>query len=284
MGIAAQRDRGLAFADLHRGPSIFVMPNAWDAGSAKMLAGQGFGCLGTTSAGIAFSEGLPDHQQIDRALMLERAERIAGAVTVPVSVDLEAGYGSDPETVAETVLLAVRAGFVGANIEDFAGGLLDRGLAMARIVAAREAADSTGIPFTITARTDAWLDGGGAAMGEAIERSNGFRACGADCSFVPGPTSLADIASLVGEIEGPLSVVMGLSGSPLSVADLASVGVRRVSIGGSLARAVLGLIRSAAQEMAGPGTFDFAERQIPQDELNSLFGAMVEGMTGIEPA
>lgn len=272
-----QKQKGQLFRELHTAPGVVLMPNVWDAGSARMLAAAGFSAIGTTSAGIAFSRGLPDYDgRVTRPEMLDCVGRIAAAVAdLPVSADLEAGYGSAPQDVAQTIALFTQAGVVGGNIEDYSGDarrpLFDAALASERIAAARQAADSSGLPFTLTARTDCYLAGVDDPFSEAVRRSNLYREAGADCLFVPGIKDAATIAALVREIDGPLSVVMGLSGTALTVAELAALGVKRISIGGSLARATFGLIRRAAQEMREQGSFTFADQQIPDSELCRFF-------------
>lgn len=270
----SQNRKAEVFKDLHaRG--LFIMPNAWDPGSARILAGAGYPALGTTSAGIAFAQGLPDHQAMDRDAMLERVKAIAASVDVPVSADLEAGYGIDPGLVAQTVGLAIHAGVVGCNIEDVSGKdsapLLDAQLAADRIRAARQAADRSGLPFTLTARTDTFLTGHPRPLEEAILRANLYRQAGADCIFVPGIADRETIGALVGAVNGPLNVVMGLGQNSLTAAELKSLGVRRISTGGSLARACCGLIRRAAIEMKVEGTFTFSHDQIPHNDLCDFF-------------
>jgi 2-methylisocitrate lyase-like PEP mutase family enzyme len=276
-----QLHKALRLSELHARDDTFLMPNAWDAGSARMLSSLGFPAIATTSAGIAFSLGLPDYQRaVSRELMLERVGQITAAVDVPVSADLEAGYGAEPEEVGETIRQAIIAGAVGGNIEDFTGErsapLFDLTLATERIRAARQAADASGIPFTLTARADCYLAGVDAPFAAAVQRANHYRQAGADCLFVPGVSDPQVIAALVKEIDGPLNVVMGLSGSTLSVGELAALGVRRITIGGSLARATYGLIRQAAVEMKEQGVFSFADRQIPDGELNRFFASFPE--------
>jgi 2-methylisocitrate lyase-like PEP mutase family enzyme len=272
-----QRERGAAFKALHLIDDAFVMPNAWDAGSARVLAAEGFAALGTTSAGIAFAAGLPDHQRIDRDGMLSRIKPIVDAVHLPVSADLEAGYGVAPEVVVETVARAIALGAVGANIEDYTGSeatpLFEARLAAERIRAVRQRADSTGVPFTLTARTDAFLVGHPKAFEESVRRANLYREAGANCLFVPGVSDSATIAALVKEIAGPINVVMGLSGNILTLTQLRDLGVRRISIGGSLARAALELVRCAAREMREHGSFTFANRQYAQAELCHFFAS-----------
>lgn len=280
MSNQAQIQKGELFKKLHCGPDLLLMPNAWNPGSARMLAAAGFAAIATTSAGIAFSFGLPDYEgRLSRERMLQAIRQIAAALDVPVSADLEAGYGASPETVAETIALAIDAGVVGGNIEDYCGdtgSLYDAELAVERIRAARAAADSSGIPFTLTARTDCYLAQVEQPFAEAVKRANAFREAGADCLFVPGVGDSKTIGALAREIDGPLNIVMGLTGNHLSVAELHALGVKRVSIGGSLARATYGLIRRAAQEMRESGTFSYAGQQIPDAELSNFFDAWGE--------
>ncbi|WP_233712206.1 isocitrate lyase/PEP mutase family protein [Kribbella turkmenica] len=263
----------MTFRELHTG--FFVMPNAWDAGSAVVLADAGFPAIATTSAGIAFSLGKGDHTlpdgapSVSRDDMFARVQEITAASGVPVNGDLEDGYGAEPSAVAETIALAREAGLAGGNVEDYDGReLYDVELAVERIVAAREAA---GPDFVLTARTDGRLLRTPAPLADSIDRANRFREAGADCLYVPGVDDVDAIRLLVREISGPLNVVLGLGTSTLTVGDLRSAGVTRVSLGGSIARAALGLVRRAAQELLTTGTIDFAAGQIPQAELNRLF-------------
>ena len=302
-----QQAKGRHFRKLHAG-GTFVMPNAWDAGSARLLAAAGFAAIGTTSAGIAYSMGRPDgagrvsrrneapmklrragdsHSGLrctaaqvlrcglSRTEMIDAVRRIAIAIDQPVSADLEAGFGATPEEVARTVRLAIGAGAVGCNIEDASGDaaapLFDAGLAAERIRAAREAADATGIAFTLTARSDGYLVGSPEPFADSVRRACLYRDAGADCLFIPGAQDLPTIASLVAELDAPLSVVMGLRNTPVSVAELAAAGVRRISTGGSLARAALGLLRRAATEIREQGRFGYADGQIPDEELCRFF-------------
>jgi 2-methylisocitrate lyase-like PEP mutase family enzyme len=275
--------RAAAFRSLHSG--CFVMPNAWDAGSAIVLAEAGFAAIATTSAGIAFSLGNADHgiplgaTAVSRTRMLDRIREITAAVDVPVNGDLEAGYGDAPEAVAETIRLALDAGLAGGNIEDFTGGgLYDERLAVERLAAAREVIDGSGTEFVLTARTDGLLLDPPGALADSIRRANRYRQAGADCLYVPGVNDLDAVATLVREIDGPLNVVMGLGlmglgATGLTVDALRSVGVARISLGGSIARAALGFVRESARELRESGTITFAEGQIPQGELNTLFAA-----------
>lgn len=284
-----QVQRGSRLKQLHAASGLFVMPNAWDAGSAAMLASLGFPAIATTSAGVAFSLGCPDTEAaVSRRTMLERVGSIAAAVALPVSADLQSGYGASDADVAQTIGAAIAAGVVGANIEDASGDpvrpLFPIERAVARVRAARRAADASGVPFVLTARTDVYLTGAEQPFAQAVERCNAYREAGADCLFVPGACEPQTITALVREIDGPITVVMGLAGSPLSVAQLGALGVRRVTIGGSLARATFGLIRRAAAEMAEFGTFTYAAQQIPDAELTRFFAAQREALAGADRA
>jgi 2-methylisocitrate lyase-like PEP mutase family enzyme len=262
-----------SFRELHDG--FFVMPNAWDAGSAVILAEAGFPAIATTSAGIAFSLAKGDHTlpdgapAVSREEMFARIREITAASPVPVSGDLEDGYGREPERVAETITLAREAGLAGGNIEDYDGrDLYDADLAVDRIVAAREAA---GPDFVLTARTDGQLLRTPTALADSIARANRYRAAGADCLYIPGLNDLATIRTVVTELDGPLNVVLGLGTSALTAPDLQAAGVTRVSLGGSIARAALAFIRDSAHELATAGTIAFSKNQLPQADLNQLF-------------
>lgn len=277
----AQKQRAERFLKRHQDEGCFLTPNAWDPGSAKMLVASGFDAIGTTSAGIAFSRGKPDNgfcspdARMDRDTMLAEVSAVCDSVSVPVNADLESGFGDSPEAVADSIRRAIEAGAVGGNIEDYTGDkthpLYDRSLAVERITAARRAIDESGIPFVLVARTDRFNIGKPGGLAEAIERANLYQEAGADCLFAPGASDIDTVRALVRELTGPLNVVMGLSGSDVSVAQLRDLGVRRVSIGGSLARALYFQLRAAAQEMLEHGTFSYAKEQIPQTELNRIF-------------
>ena len=275
------RLRTETFAALHRAPTGFVMPNAWDAGSAAVLAAAGFPALATTSGGIAFTLGKQDYAvsdprlNVSREEMLLRMREIVNATHLPVNGDLEAGYGDTPEEVAATVRLAIEAGLAGGNIEDKRprAGLYDESLAVERIVAAREAIDASGSGFVLTGRTDALQFASPEAMATCIRRANRYREAGADCLFAPGPSDLATIRMLVKEIAGPLNFVMGLGTSEGNAREWLAAGVQRISLGGSIARAALGYVRRCAEELRDRGTISFAAGQIAQGELNALFAA-----------
>jgi 2-methylisocitrate lyase-like PEP mutase family enzyme len=265
----SRSDKAERFLTLHKG-SGFVLPNAWDAGSARILEQVGFPAIATTSAGIAWSCGVPDGATIDRDTMLEHVERIVTAVDVPVTADLEAGYGDTPDDVGHTVAQAVEVGAVGANLED-AGkhGLFGIDEAVDRIAAARAAAPAG--TFVLNARTDTYFAGtSGDVFDETVRRAERYLEAGADCVFVPGVVEGDTIRQLVEAISGPLNVVAGLANT-IDVPTLYSLGVRRVSLGGSLARAVLGLLERAGRELRDSGTLGFLEGAIGYAELQRRF-------------
>ena len=271
-----QPAKAAAFRALHDSRRLFVMPNAWDAGSARFLAAAGFPAIGTTSGGVNWRLGREDYvYTTPAAVMLEEYGRIAEAVEVPVSGDLENGYGAEPEAVAGTIRRSISHGMVGGSIEDSTADprqpLYDIGLAVERIRAARRAADESGMPYTLTARCEVYWTEHPAPFAEAVRRSNLYREAGADCIFAPTASDAATIRSLVQEIDAPLSVVAGLGAEPLSVARLEELGVRRVSTGGSLARACYGVLRRAAEEIARDGSFTYLRDAIPDPDMNEFF-------------
>ena len=278
-------DAAGAFKALHAASRGFIMPNAWDAGSAAVLAAAGFPAIATTSAGIAFALARQDYgvtdaaRAVPREAMFRCMRGIVEAVAVPVNGDLEAGYGDSPEAVAETIAMAIDAGLAGGNIEDKIPGrqaLYDEGLAVERIAAARSVIAARGSAFVLTARSDTLLLAGRAGLAEGIARCNRYRAAGADCLYMPGAVDLETIGRLVREIDGPINVVMGLGTNEGNAHDLIAAGVRRISLGGTIARAALGLVKRAAAELREKGTLGFAEGQMPGAELNALF-ARVRG-------
>jgi 2-methylisocitrate lyase-like PEP mutase family enzyme len=282
---AEQARHGAAFTALHDGRG-FVMPNAWDAGSARVLADAGFAAIGTTSAGIAFSLGMGDHTvvagapRVSREQMFARIAEIVRAVDLPVNGDLEAGFGREPEAVAETIAMAIDAGLAGANIEDyFDGALYEEQLSTERIAAARAVIRERAVPFVLTARTDGLQLAGKAPMDAVVRRANLYREAGADCLFVPGVNDLEVIRLMVREIDGPLNVVMGLGGTGLTVDALRAAGVARMSLGGTFSRAAYGLLLRSARELFEHGTLGFAEGQASGRELAQLFGKFEVGQS-----
>ena len=270
MTTEASSDRAAALLALHAGPG-FVLPNAWDAGSARVLEQVGFPAIATTSAGISWSCGVPDGEGLDRDSMLEHVARIVAAVGVPVTADLEAGYGDTPDEVGRTVALAVELGAVGGNIEDSGpGGLISVDEAVDRLVAAR-AAGPRGT-FVLNARTDTYFVGtSGDAFGETIERAVRYVEAGADCVFVPGVVEGETIRRLAAAIPGPLNVVAGLANT-IDAPTLFSLGVKRVSLGGSLARAALSNLEHAGRELLDTGTLGFLDGAIGYADLQRRFG------------
>ena len=276
--MTSQAEKGAAFRDLHLGPDIFLMPNAWDEGSAKILAASGVSALATTSGGVNWARGREDYiYEVPKAEMLAAYGQIARAVDLPVSGDLENGYGDTTEDVAETIRMAIAKGMVGGGIEDStadpAKPLFDEAEAVDRIRAARTAADESGIPFTLTARCEAFCFDVPDPLGTAIRRGNLFREAGADCIFIPGPNDAAIIGTIVREIDAPISQVVGLGDPPVTVAMLRDLGVRRISTGGSLARGCLGYLQRAARTMVDEGTFGYAAEAVSDPAINDFMRA-----------
>jgi len=274
---------GLAkrFRDLHEVPGMFLMPDAWSPKSARMLEAAGFPAIGTTRSGIAQSLGVVERQGcITLRQTVDAIAGIGSGIDVPLSVDFEAGFGATPDDVAEMIWRTIHAGAVGGTIPDQSGvagqPLFDTHEAVERIAAAREAADHTEIKFTLTARTNCFLTGMEAPFAATVRRANLYREAGADCLFVPGVNNLATIASLAREIDAPLGVALGGQSFGFVLADLKNAGVKRVSLGGYLARASMGHIRKAAKEMSEEGTFDLAVDNLGNGMLSLPFYKPVE--------
>jgi 2-methylisocitrate lyase-like PEP mutase family enzyme len=270
-----QAEKGLAFRALHQRQRAFIIPNPWDAGTAHLLARLGFEALATTSAGYAFSVGRRDNT-IDRAQMMEHVAAIASATDLPVSADLENGFGDTPEIVAETIRLAAAAGLAGGSIEDMSRqpghSLYEHEHAVERVRAAAEIARAVPFPFTLTARAENYLVGK-PDLKDTIKRLQAYQTAGADVLYAPGLSSKDDIAALISSVDRPVNVVMGLQGVQLSLAELSAIGVRRVSIGSALSRAAFGAFLRAAQEMREQGTFTFAQQAVSYRDLSSMFKA-----------
>jgi 2-methylisocitrate lyase-like PEP mutase family enzyme len=272
---AMLKAKAKVFHALHHGPDILILPNAWDGASAVLLAAAGFPAIATTSAGVAFCRGYPDGERISRAEMLAEVKRIVDLVEVPVTADLEAGYGPEPEDVAETVRQAIAAGAVGCNLEDGTGDrkapLMELPRMIDRVRAARRVADAAGIEFVVNARTDVYLANaaeGAAAMRESVRRANAYHEAGARSLFVPAVNDRATLGTLAKEIAGPLNVLAGFATPQL--AELKALGVARVSIGGSLARACYKLAAKAAEELRRAGTYSYAKESFSNPELNAM--------------
>ncbi|MEV0910679.1 isocitrate lyase/PEP mutase family protein [Streptomyces hokutonensis] len=267
------RDRALAFRALHVPGRPLVLPNAWDAASARLVEDAGAAAVATTSAGLAWALGVPDGDRLDRDRALEAVARITSTVTVPVSADIESGFAKDPAGVADTVRAVLAAGAVGVNIEDalYGGEGVLRPVAeqAERIAAAREAADAEGVPLFVNARIDTFLRGAG-GVDATLERAAAFRAAGADGIFVPGAVEPGTVKELADGIDGPLNVLVGPGAPP--VAELAALGVARVSAGSSVALAAYAVVRRAARELLDTGTYDAVVGGLGYGELNSLLG------------
>jgi 2-methylisocitrate lyase-like PEP mutase family enzyme len=270
-----QAEKGAAFRALHHRDSAFIIPNPFDAGTARLLAHLGFEALATTSAGYAFSVGQRD-KTIGRDDMIAHCAAIASATDLPVSADLENGFGDDPESAAETIRRAAAAGVVGGSIEDSTGSpdrpIYEHAHAVERVRAAAEAARALPFPFTFTGRAENYLVGR-PDLTDTIRRLQAYQEAGADVLYAPGLTSQDDIAAVVRSVDRPVNVVMGLQGVQLNLATLSSIGVRRISVGSALSRAALGAFLRAAKEMREHGTFDFANEAVSYRELMGLFGA-----------
>lgn len=277
MDTNALRIQAERFRELHRGSPILVLPNAWDASSAKIFEQAGFAAIGTTSGGVAALFGYPDGQRISRAEMLLMIKRIAESVAVPVSADIEAGYGDTIAQVAETIRAVIAAGAVGINIEDGAERpdkpLLDIDYQTELIRELRNVAAATGVPLVINARTDVYLTGIGDAASrfdETVRRANAYRQAGADCLFVIGVRDRETIARLVRAIDGPLNILTG-PGAP-TIPELEQLGVARASFGSGPMRATLPLVRKIALELRDHGTYDsIAQNEFTHSDVNRMF-------------
>jgi 2-methylisocitrate lyase-like PEP mutase family enzyme len=272
---ASQAEKAKRFLALHARPGAFVIPNPWDAGTARILAALGFEALTTTSAGLAFTLGRRDGAGVvTRAESLANAKAIVDATDLPVAADLENGYGHRPQEAAETIRLAGEvAGLVGGSIEDTTGDprqpIYDFQQAVERVAAAAEAARALPFPFVLVGRAENFLHGR-PDLDDTIRRLQAFEAVGADALYAPGLTKAEDIRTVCAAVSKPVNAVMGLKNASFSVAELAALGVRRISVGSALSRAALGAFVRAAREIREHGTFAFAEEAIPYAEVNDL--------------
>jgi len=267
-------EKAILFRQLHR-PGVLVLPNAWDVASARIFEEAGFPAIATTSAGIAFSLGYPDGQCISREEMMARIGRIVRAVKVPVTADVEWGYGSTPEEVTRTTRQLIDTGAVGMNLEDATGRadqpLLKLEEAVDKIKAVKQTAAQARAPLFINARTDTYLLPGGdpeANYEEVVRRLIAFRDAGAECVFAPGLKDAETIGRLVKAVQCPLNV-LAAPGSP-SIAELQRLGVARVSVGSGFMRATLTALRSMAEELKNSGTYSALETAIPYSEVNRI--------------
>jgi 2-methylisocitrate lyase-like PEP mutase family enzyme len=268
----SQTEKALTFRALHQRPGAFVIPNPWDAGSTRLLSTLGFEALATTSAGHAFALGKRDGDGgVSRAETLANARAIVEATDLPVSADLENGFGNDPESAAETIRAASAVGLVGGSIEDASGDearpIYELSLAVERVAAAVEAARKLPNPFVLTARAENFLHGR-PDLEDTICRLQAFEKAGAEVLYAPGLTKLEQIRTVCSSVSRPVNVVMGLVGGSFSVPQLAEAGVRRISLGSSLARAALGALMRAAREIRDDGTFSFSAQAIPFADIN----------------
>lgn len=258
--------QGRAFRALHERERAFIIPNPWDTGSARMLAGLGFEALATTSAGMAFAQGLPDGC-VSRDAALDHCRVIVAATNLPVSADLENGFGDAPEDVSDTIRAAAATGLAGCSIEDHTGDRDDPIYPFALAVEARR-----GLPddFVLTARCENLLWGRD-DLDDTIVKLQAFAAAGADVVYAPGLRDLAAIRAVCAAVAAPVNVVMGLPGATFGVAELAEAGVARISVGSALARAAYGAFLAGAREMTDAGTFAFADSASGFAELEAFF-------------
>lgn len=276
MDTQAQQRKAELLRKLHSGPRILVLPNAWDVASARVLEELGCPAIATTSAGVAFSLGYPDGQRISRDEMLEVVARIARAVRVPVTADMESGYGITPKDMAETVKAIVAAGAVGLNLEDVTGDTersqVETALQVEKIRTIREVSASVGVSLVINARTDIYLMPIGpeaTRVERTVERLRAYRAAGADCVFAPGVKDRELIEKLVKAVAAPLNILV-TPGCP-SIPELEKLGVARASIGSGVMRSALGLVRRIGKELMETGTYvSTFEGAIPFAEVNAL--------------
>lgn len=272
----SQAEKARHFLSLHHGPRILVLPNAWDVASARIFEDAGFSAIATTSSGIANSLGCPDGQHISRNEMLEVVERIAHAVSVPVTADVEGGYGTTPEAMAETARGVIAAGAVGLNLEDSfeesSGRLVDIGVEKEKIAAIVEVGKKMGVPLVVNARSDVYLENIGAPAERfdmIVERLNAYRDAGASSLFAPCVEDAETIAALARAVRGPLNI-LARAGTP-PVRELEKLGVARVTVGGGPMRATMGLVSRIAKQLRDQGTYDLMlEYLMPSAQANGM--------------
>jgi 2-methylisocitrate lyase-like PEP mutase family enzyme len=269
---ATQSEKGKVFEALHRGPGAFVIPNPWDAGSARILASLGFKALATSSGASAGVLGRRDGK-VSRDEAMNHARDIVAATDLPVSADLEKGFGDAPAVIAETIRLAAEAGLVGGSIEDATGNpekpLYDLGLAVERIAAAVEAARALPFKFTLTARAENYLRGN-PDLDDTIRRLQAFEKAGADVLFAPGLPDLAAVRAVCTAVSKPVNFMAGIPGRSFTVAEVEAAGARRISVGASLYRAAISGLVNAATEVRDAGTFRYLERTLTTANLNGF--------------
>jgi len=270
-----QAERARLFRTLHERPGIFIMPNPWDAGTAKLFASLGFEALATTSLGLANACGRVDGTlAISREELIANCRQIASATELPVNADLENGYAEDPGEAASIIGLAADAGVVGGSMEDASGNparpIYDFNLAVERVAAAAEAARALPFPFTLTARAENYLHGR-RDLDDTIRRLQAFAAAGADVLYAPGLRDLETIRQVVAAVPKPLNVVMSAADPDITAQQLAGVGVKRISVGGALSRLAFAAVRDAAVAMRDAGTFQWMRDTVPSKDLKAIF-------------
>lgn len=267
-----QSAKAEAFRALHDRPGMFILPNPWDAGSARILAGQGFEALASTSAGFAASKGVADYH-ITRDMKLAHVRELAAATALPLTADLENGFGDSPETCAETIRLGAEAGLVGGSIEDFTGDRArpqyEIAAAAERVRAAVEAANGLPFPFLVTARAENFFSGV-PDLADTIARLQAYQAAGAHVLYAPGLKTLDDIRSVIASIDRPLNVLMGPFSGFGPMADLAAIGVKRVSLGSALSNTAYGALVKAGEELLASGTLGFLKGAASGKSLSEL--------------
>jgi 2-methylisocitrate lyase-like PEP mutase family enzyme len=268
-----QKEKGIIFQALHDRDTAFIIPNPWDIGTARLLAGLGFEALATTSAGYAFSIGQRDNT-VGRDRMIAHVADIVSATDLPVSADLENGFGDEPKTAAETIRLGAEAGLVGGSIEDSTTHrdhpIYELERAAERVRAAAEVANSLDFPFMLTARAENFLFGR-RDLDDTIKRLQAYQEAGATVLYAPGLTSKDEIAAVVSSVDRPVNVLMGMAGVALTLDELSALGVKRISIGSGLTRVALGAFLKAAREMKDHGTFSFADEAISFRDITLMF-------------
>jgi len=270
-----QAEKGQLFRDLHYRDSAFVIPNPWDIGTAKILASTGFEALATTSVGYAFSIGRQDHE-VSRDEMIAHATALSAATDLPISADLENGFGDDPATVAETVRMAAGAGLVGCSIEDSTNRDGDPIYAfehsVERIRAAVDEARKLPFTFMLTARAENYLHGR-KDLADTIRRLQAFQDAGADVLYAPGMTDMKEIATLISAVDRPVNVLTGMQGTHFDLGELSRIGAKRISVGGALTRVAFAAVLGAAREMKENGTFSFVNGPITSREIAGLLSS-----------
>ncbi|MGB6242806.1 MAG: isocitrate lyase/phosphoenolpyruvate mutase family protein [Castellaniella sp.] len=261
-----------AFGALHHTDRAFIIPNPWDVGTARLLAGMGFQALATTSAGYAYTLGVSDYH-VTRDQMLTHVAELVAATDLPVSADMEAGYADTLDGVAETYRLTAQTGAVGASIEDATGRddapIYDLAEAVDRVKAAVEAVRSLPYAFTLTARAENHLHGR-TDLKDTIRRLQAYQEAGADVLYAPGLRTREDITAVVSSVDLPINVLMGSPGMNFSVDDLSGMGVKRISVGSALSRAAWGAFLRAGHEMLELGTFNFGEEAVSYEDMARL--------------